>query len=120
MSSATTDSSSITSFMPHCIHVVGLGRTGAVYVEALLRTGEIEDHLRDDRARFAALVGEHAWIVDSGVTLPAGSAALVPALGSAASGATRWKMLAADALTGKTLPAPARKSNTTGPTKVAS
>ena len=42
---------------PHCIHVVGIGRTGAAYVEALLRTGEIEDQLLDPRATFAAL----AW-----------------------------------------------------------
>ncbi len=41
---------------PHCMHVIGIGRTGAVYVEALLRTGEIEDHLTDPRARFAAMV----------------------------------------------------------------
>ena len=41
---------------PHCMHVVGVGRTGAGYVEALLRTGEIEDLLQDPRARFAALV----------------------------------------------------------------
>jgi hypothetical protein len=41
---------------PHSIHVVGIGRTGAVYVEALLRTGEIEDHLVHPGARFAALV----------------------------------------------------------------
>jgi hypothetical protein len=41
---------------PHCMHVVGIGRTGAGYVEALLRTGEIEDLLQDSRARFAALV----------------------------------------------------------------
>lgn len=41
---------------PHCMHVIGIGRTGAVYVEALLRTGEIEDQLTDPRARFAALV----------------------------------------------------------------
>lgn len=40
----------------HCIHVVGIGRTGATYVEALLRTGEIEDMLEDPRARFAAMV----------------------------------------------------------------
>lgn len=40
----------------HCIHVVGVGRTGAGYVEALLRTGEIEDLLEDPRARFAAMV----------------------------------------------------------------
>ena len=41
---------------PHCMHVVGIGRTGAAYVEALLRTGEIEDLLADPRARFAAMV----------------------------------------------------------------
>jgi hypothetical protein len=41
---------------PHCMHVIGIGRTGAVYVEALLRTGEIEDQLADPRARFAAMV----------------------------------------------------------------
>ncbi len=41
---------------PHCIHVIGIGRTGAVYVEALLRTGEVEDLLADPRARFAALI----------------------------------------------------------------
>jgi len=41
---------------PHCMHVVGIGRTGAAYVEALLRTGEIEDHLADPRATFACLV----------------------------------------------------------------
>lgn len=41
---------------PHCVHVVGIGRTGAQYVEALLRTGEIEDMLEDKRARFAAMV----------------------------------------------------------------
>lgn len=41
---------------PHCIHVVGIGRTGAGYVDGLLRTGEIEDLLEDPKARFAALV----------------------------------------------------------------
>ncbi len=41
---------------PHCMHVIGIGRTGAAYVEALLRTGEIEDHLADPRATFAAMV----------------------------------------------------------------
>lgn len=40
---------------PHCMHVVGIGRTGAVYIEALLRTGEIEDQLQDPRATFAVL-----------------------------------------------------------------
>lgn len=41
---------------PHCLHAIGIGRTGMAYVEALLRTGEIEDHLADPRARFAAMV----------------------------------------------------------------
>ncbi len=41
---------------PHCIHVVGVGRTGSGYVEGLLRTGEIEDILESSRARVAALV----------------------------------------------------------------
>ena len=41
---------------PHCMHVIGIGRTGSAYVEALLRTGEIEDHLADPRATFAAMV----------------------------------------------------------------
>ena len=41
---------------PHCMHVIGVGRTGAAYVEALLRTGEVEDHLADPRATFAAMV----------------------------------------------------------------
>ena len=41
---------------PHCIHVVGIGRTGMAYVEALLRTGEIEDLLEDPRATFAAMM----------------------------------------------------------------
>lgn len=41
---------------PHCVHIVGVGRTGAGYVDALLRQGEIEDVLEDPRARFAALI----------------------------------------------------------------
>src|ERR1700712_1762200 len=41
---------------PHCMHVIGIGRTGSAYVEALLRTGEIEDHLPAPRAPFAAMV----------------------------------------------------------------
>ena len=41
---------------PHCLHAIGIGRTGACYIEALLRTGEIEDQLADPRARFAAMV----------------------------------------------------------------
>src|ERR1700740_1897515 len=41
---------------PHCIHVIGIGRTGMAYVEALLRTGEIEDLLADPRATCAAMM----------------------------------------------------------------
>ncbi len=41
---------------PHCIHVVGIGRSGAGYVDGMLRTGEVEDILEDPRARIAALV----------------------------------------------------------------
>jgi hypothetical protein len=40
----------------YCLHAVGVGRTGAGYVDGLLRTGEIEDVLEDPRATFAALV----------------------------------------------------------------
>lgn len=38
------------------VHVIGIGRTGAVYVEALLRTGEVEDNLANDGATFASLL----------------------------------------------------------------
>ena len=41
---------------PHCLHVVGIGRSGAGYVDGLLRTGEVEDLLEDPKARFAALI----------------------------------------------------------------
>ena len=41
---------------PHCIHAIGIGRTGMAYIEALLRTGEIEDLLTDPRATFAAMI----------------------------------------------------------------
>jgi hypothetical protein len=41
---------------PHCLHVVGIGRSGAGYVDGLLRTGEIEDILSTEGARLAALV----------------------------------------------------------------
>jgi Tubulin like len=47
---------------PHCIHAIGIGKTGAYMVEALLRTGEIEDMLEDPRARFTGLsidIGDH-------------------------------------------------------------
>lgn len=38
------------------VHVIGIGRTGAAYVEALVRTGEIEDLLAAPDASFAALL----------------------------------------------------------------
>lgn len=50
-----TDTSNSAS-EPHCVHVIGIGRTGAVYVEALLRTGEIEDNLVNDGTTFATLL----------------------------------------------------------------
>ncbi|MBC3194911.1 hypothetical protein H7X46_28050 [Pseudonocardia sp. C8] len=40
---------------PHCIHAVGIGKTGAQMIDALMRTGELEDMLDDPRARFTAL-----------------------------------------------------------------
>jgi len=40
---------------PHCIHAIGIGKAGTYMVDALLRTGEIEDLLEDKRARFTAL-----------------------------------------------------------------
>ncbi|MCX9192364.1 hypothetical protein C3Y87_13280 [Carbonactinospora thermoautotrophica] len=40
---------------PHCVHVVGIGKTGAQMLDAFLRTGEVEDLLEDPRARFTAL-----------------------------------------------------------------
>lgn len=40
----------------HCVHVIGIGRTGGVYVEALLRTGEIEDNLVSEGSTFAGLL----------------------------------------------------------------
>ena len=50
---------------PHCIHAIGIGKTGAYMVEALLRTGEIEDMLEDPRARFTGLA------IDIGDSIPA-------------------------------------------------
>lgn len=40
---------------PHCINIVGLGKTGAQMIDAFLRTGEVEDLLEDPRARFTCL-----------------------------------------------------------------
>ena len=41
---------------PHNVHAIGIGRTGAAYIEALIRTGEIEDHLATPGTSFAALM----------------------------------------------------------------
>ena len=41
---------------PHCIHAIGIGRTGGAYIEALFRTGEIEDLLAQPGASCAALL----------------------------------------------------------------
>lgn len=41
---------------PHCVHTVAIGRTGAAYVEALLRTGEIEDLLAEDARATCAIL----------------------------------------------------------------
>ena len=40
---------------PYCLHVVGIGRSGVGYIDGLLRTGEVEDLLRNEGARVAAL-----------------------------------------------------------------
>ena len=40
----------------HNIHAIGIGRTGAAYIEALIRTGEVEDLLATPGTRFAALL----------------------------------------------------------------
>lgn len=45
-----------TSVKPHCVHAVGIGRTGAAHIEALIRTGEVEDLLATPGATFAALL----------------------------------------------------------------
>lgn len=40
---------------PHCIHAIGVGKAGTDMIDALIRTGEVEDMLEDQRARFTAL-----------------------------------------------------------------
>lgn len=40
----------------HGVHIVGIGRTGAAYVEALMRTGEIEDSLVEPGSSFSAML----------------------------------------------------------------
>ena len=41
---------------PHNVHAIGIGRTGAAHIEALLRTGEVEDLLARPGTAFAALL----------------------------------------------------------------
>ena len=56
MASSSIYNSATGTQSPHCIHAIGIGRTGAAYIEALLRTGEIEDLLAEDpRATCAVL-----------------------------------------------------------------
>ena len=55
MADSNTDST--TNQQTACsLHVVGIGRSGAGYVDGLLRTGEIEDMLENPEVRLAALV----------------------------------------------------------------
>jgi Tubulin like len=49
-------SSAANTAKPHCVHAIGVGRTGAAYIEALIRTGEVEDLLATPGATFAALL----------------------------------------------------------------
>lgn len=57
MASSSIYNSATGTQSPHCIHAIGIGRTGAAYIEALLRTGEIEDLLAEDsRATCAVMV----------------------------------------------------------------
>ena len=51
----------------HNIHAIGIGRTGAAHIEALLRTGEIEDLLASPGTAFAALLID---IGDADVQVP--------------------------------------------------
>lgn len=51
---------------PHNVHAIGIGRTGAAYIEALIRTGEVEDLLATPGTRFAVLlidIGEDDLLV---------------------------------------------------------
>ena len=50
---------------PHCLHAIGIGRTGMAYIEALLRTGEAEDLLADPRATFAVMVDRKSTRLNS-------------------------------------------------------
>ena len=39
-----------------CVHAIGIGSTGAGYVDALIRTGELEDVLIEDGSAQASIV----------------------------------------------------------------
>jgi hypothetical protein len=52
----STETNDKDSQLPYCLNVIGIGRSGAGYVDGLLRTGEIEDILLDPRARISAMV----------------------------------------------------------------
>lgn len=63
---STTSTPATPEQQPHGVHVIGIGRTGAAYVEALLRTGEIEDILAKPGTSLAAVlidVGEDDMFV---------------------------------------------------------
>ena len=51
-----TQSNSSPTVTAHNIHAVSIGRTGAAYMEALVRTGEIEDRLAIEGTTFSALM----------------------------------------------------------------
>ena len=63
----TGKSTDATAPHPHCVHAIGIGRTGAAHIEALLRTGEIEDLLAAPGATFAALLID---IGDADIQIP--------------------------------------------------
>ncbi len=52
----SSETAAVDKAIAPCMHVIGIGRTGAVYVESLLRTGEAEDLLVGEGATFSALV----------------------------------------------------------------
>ncbi len=51
-----TESNSSPTTAAHNIHAISIGRTGAAYMEALVRTGEIEDLLAIEGTTFSALM----------------------------------------------------------------
>lgn len=65
--SLTSPAATATTLPSHNIHAIGIGRTGAAHIEALLRTGEIEDLLATPGTAFAALLID---IGDDNVQVP--------------------------------------------------